>query len=309
MVQQMGGMSPYSMLSLRSEWPSGSRMTLQAGNHMTGAIDLTDGPPSTVTAQINLLSSLAEGQRARVERDMIALAQQHLPAVAGAEAGPTFPPPAPPTGEPAAPGTTPQQPTTTSRPFNWDIFGSVMTGLFGSAASITNQINQVGQEAAGEAIYIAQEEAGKQASPIGSNTGLQHGDGFTLGQGKAVSPDAPLPGGRLPSEVPAGEGVEDVEEVGFPTWGWWAIGLGGATAIGLVAYFVTRDEDDGFESNAKHSTHSSMTHEALSMRAAGHSVSEIAGVLGLSQSLVQKMIRDGIEKSKMSQNYGFRYYF
>jgi hypothetical protein len=246
MVRQMSGMSPYSMLSLRSEWPSGSRLTLSAGNHMTGAIDLTFGNPSTVTAQINLLSSLAEGQRARVERDMIALANQHLPRPAGASsATPTFAPPAAPEGTPEAAAQQqaqqPAQPASQRRPFNWDVFGQVITGLFGAGASITSAYNQVGQEAAGEAIAVAQEEAGKQASPIGPNTGLQQGPGFTLGQGKGVGPDAPLPGGRPPSDVPSDEGTtESVQDVGFPTWGWVAIGLGGVAAFGALAWWLTR---------------------------------------------------------------------
>jgi hypothetical protein len=276
MIQQMQGMSPYSMLDVRSEWPSGSRLTLRAGNHMTGSVDLTFGPPSTVTAQINLLSSLAQGQRSRVEQDMLALANRHLPLPSGSASSnyPTHAPPAAPTGTPEAVAQQ-QQVADPQRAFNWNVFGQVMSGLFGSASTIMGAYNQVGQEAAGEAIAVAQEEAGKQAAAIGPDPGLQSGPGFTLGQGKAVGPNAPLPGGRLPSDVPPEEGATEVVDVGMPTWAWVVIGVGGVAAFGALAWYLTskRSKSDDFKKRRRETYFDEMEEE-----------------------------RD------WAQNYGFRYY-
>ena len=325
MIQQMRGMSPYSMLNVQSSWESGSRLTLRAGSHMTGAVDIRSGPPSTVTAQINLLSSLAEGQRSRVQSDMLRLANQHLPLPAGASPDyPTTPPPAPPAGSPEAA----QQQQQSS--FNWNVLGQVVTGLFGTGSSIMSAYNNVGQEAAGEAIAVAQEEAGKQPSPIGPNTGLQQGPGFTLGQGKEVGPNAPLPGGRLPSDVPLNEGsnevVEDVENVGIPTWVWWTMGISGVVgASALAIYVLTRDDDD-FSRNAdrrrekiykklkksaqgprgrKHKRYpkAGLRREVQELRAEGLSISEISEILSISRQSVKSFL-----SGRMTGNYGFRYF-
>jgi hypothetical protein len=248
MMQAVANDRTYRNFGVTTAWASGSRMTIRDrdNQHLSGVIDIQDGSPSTVTAQINLLSPVARLARGTVERDMLRYASQHIPNADAGAAAPTHMPPAAPTGTPEAaaqqPATqTPAQPERERRPFNWDVFGQVITGLFGAGASITSAYNQVGQEAAGEAIAVAQEEAGKQASPIGPNTGLQQGPGFTLGQGKGVGPDAPLPGGRPPSDVPSDEETtESVQDVGFPTWGWVAIGLGGVAAFGALAWWLTR---------------------------------------------------------------------
>ena len=334
MIQQMQGMSPYSMLDVRSEWPSSSRLTLRAGNHMTGSVDLTFGPPSTVTAQINLLSATAQGQRSRVEQDMLALANRHLPLPSGASSStPTHAPPASPAGTPEAQQYQ-QQPQQPRRQFNWDTFGTILTGLFGGVATGMEAYNQVGNAAGQDAIAIAQEEAasaGKQASPIGPNTGLQHGDGFTLGPGKSVGPDAPLPGGRSPSDVRDDEGVEPPESTstGLPTWAWWAIGIGGVAGLGALLWFVSRDDENREPEwrrnmsprevrtyrrlqrigkrnrKAKEQIYpiSQLKREAVSMREAGYSVSEIASALGVNRYMVKEFL-----KSTMSKNYGFRYF-
>lgn len=326
MIQQMRGMSPYSMLNVQSSWENGSRLTIRAGSHMTGAVDLRSGPPSTVTAQINLLSSLAEGQRSRVESDMLRLANQHLPLPAGAS------PDSPTTAPPPAPEGSPEAAQQQQSGFNWNMFGHVVSGLFGSASTIMGAYNQVGQEAAGEAISVAQQEAGKQPSPIGPNTGVQSGPGFTLGQGKSVGPNAPLPGGRLPSDVPAEEGatdlVDNVENVGVPTWVWWAMGISGVVgASALAIYVLTRDDDD-FERNTDHEreriykkmkkaargprgrkhkkyTRSDLRREVEALRREGLSVSEISDMLSISRQSVKSFLR---MSSRMSGNYGFRYF-
>lgn len=322
-IHQMRGMSPYTAVNLQSSWESGTRLTLRGGTHMTGAIDLIMGPPSTVTVQINLLSSLARRAQGDIERDMIALSNQHLTRVGAPDEQPTYQPPA----SPAA-----QEPSRPRPQVDWNIVGTVLTGLFGSAAQAVEAYNQVGDQAAGEAILIAQEEGGKVPSAIGPYPGLHYGSGLTLGQGKAVGPDAPLPGGRLPSEVSDDEGATPPpHDVGFPTWGWVAIGLGGVVAIGAVAYFMTRKDEDEFERNedrprretraykkmskiggksrkSREKSHPKgrLKREVSAMREAGYSVSEIASALGINREMARAWSRR--EGGSITGNYGFRYY-
>lgn len=86
MVRGMFGRSPYNMLSPTMNWVSGTQLAVAAGAHMRGTVTLRDGNPSTVVANIELLSSLAEGQRGRVEQDLASAAAQLAPA--GGQPGP-----------------------------------------------------------------------------------------------------------------------------------------------------------------------------------------------------------------------------
>jgi hypothetical protein len=195
-----------------------------------------------------------------------------------------------------------------------------MTGLFSGAASVFDQYNLVGNQAAAEAVAVAQETAGKVPSPIPDMpAGVQVGPGFELGPGKAVGPDAPLPGGRPPSDV-----EPDVDDVGLmPTWAWWVIGIGGVAAIGTIGYVLIsgRREDERetyyggyeeaeFERNAdkmrarvykkmarrgrgpkgrKHKAYprAGLGREIVAMRAEGFTVSEISKALGISRNMVK----------------------
>jgi len=96
MVSELGRQSPYSMIGVSSRWEDGARLFISAGNHMSGIIEIRDGSPSNVTAQVNLLSTLAQGQRARVESDMARLADRYLAAsTASAPSAPQSAPRAP----------------------------------------------------------------------------------------------------------------------------------------------------------------------------------------------------------------------
>ena len=226
MVRQMVGRSPYSLLSPRLSWDSGrTRLTLQAGNHMTGVIALQSGNPSTVTAQINLLSGIAESYRSRVESDMQSLASQYLAGTAAAAPAA------------AAPGVIPTT-TTPRRTFDWSTFGTVLSGVFtGAAQGLESYNQQVQQDAAASAVAIAQQEAS-------AVTGKQIDTG-------PVSPEDETPweaftelitGEPETEEAPA-EGAAVVQQpAGFPTWGWVAIGVGGVAVLGLLIWALTGDD-------------------------------------------------------------------
>ena len=238
MVREMTGMSPYRTLGVQSGWANANQMNLRAGDHMTGTVTVRSGPPSTVTLQLNLLSTLAQGQRDSVQRDVLALADRYLPLPGGvASAQPTFAAPAAPEGTTAT--------TQTGSRWDWGAFGAAMTGLFGGAADVLEQYNAVGNQAAAEAMAVAQQASGKTPTAVPMTpSGVQSGPGFILGQGKAVSPDAPLPGGRLPSEIPAEEGATEPVAAATPSWVWWAVGVGGAVAVGAVGYLLLARRDD-----------------------------------------------------------------
>lgn len=91
MVANISRRSPYNLVGLTSRWSSGNQLVLNATGHMSGSIDIRDGTPSTVTVQINLLSSLAQGRRAQVEADMRAEAQRGLGAAVPTARGTTMP--------------------------------------------------------------------------------------------------------------------------------------------------------------------------------------------------------------------------
>jgi hypothetical protein len=208
---------------------------------MTGAITLQSGNPSTVTAEINLLSTLAEAQRSRIESDMASLAAQHLGGAAAAAGAPaTAPAPAAPT-------------TSQRRPFDWSAFGGAMTGLFsGFATGMESFSNQAGEEA----VVIAQEEAAKQGAAPAAPA-VMPGKPVDAGP---VSPEDETPweqftelitGTPEPAEELTPGAPAVVTQAGFPTWGWVAIGAGGLVLFGVVIWSLARDSDksDDIEEN------------------------------------------------------------
>ncbi len=317
---------------------AGNRLNIVGRGRMTGGVlmsgyaDIQDGSPlSTITLRLDLDSSVAIMRRS-AERDLLAAAQRNLPR-GGSSATPTHPAPPAPTGDAVAtPGNTPQpaapaeeswlerrrreraerqasggeswlerrrreraerQAAGGGSSFDWGSFGSAMTGLFSGASSVFDQYSLVGQQAGAEAVAIA-----KEASPIGPNTGVQTGPGFILGQGKAVAPDAPLPGGRPPSDVPPDEGVTDPEDVGgMPSWGWWAIGIGGVAAVGAVGLMLFRkrdDEEDFRETIGYDDTISSDESErAVALHKAGFSIPEISASMGISRGMAKRYLDQG----------------
>lgn len=262
MVGQMAGMNPYRMLGVDRNWEGGSRLVLRAGNHMTGAITLQSGNPSTVTAQINLLSGLAQGQRSRVEQDMAALAAQHLGGAAAAQAPAATatgqqlqfrPNPYTTTPSTTTPSTTPSTtpPAPERRPFNWGGFGTVFAGLF---SGVSEGLDNLSNSYADEAVAVAHGEAVKQgvaADAPGAATGKQIDT-------SPVSPEDETPWQQFTemitgsaSETPAtgAPGAPPGQQTppqasGMPTWGWVAIGVGGVAMLGLLLWAVSGDGED-----------------------------------------------------------------
>jgi len=125
MVTELAGQSPYSAVNMTQRWEGGSRIILEAGGHMNGAVDIQDGSPSRVTAQINLLSGMARMYRDRVIRDINAIADRRL---GGTPTATAAPPAQPTTATPTA--TAP--PTTPRRQVDPEEAGAITGGVFDS---------------------------------------------------------------------------------------------------------------------------------------------------------------------------------
>lgn len=261
-VQELAGRSPYSLINLTGRWESGTRMVLSAPNHMSGAADIREGDPSTVTLQLNLLSSLARNARNSAIRDITAAANRHIPEVGAAPAQPTAPTPTAP-GAPAP--TTPAPTTRPRRQFDWGLFTDIFSGIAGGAASSLTAYNEaVGYTASEEAVIVAAEEA----TAAGKGPGVQTGPGFELGPGKPVGPDEPPPGPTTaPTTAPGAPSPTLARpSAGFPTWGWWAIGIAGVGILGVVV-LATRKPKDEFEENVRASELSWKEQQAIMRRA------------------------------------------
>jgi len=249
-IQEVASRSPYSLLNMRSSWTSGTLMAVSAGRHMSGQVQIQDGDPSTVTITLNLLSSTAQAARNSAIRDITAAADRHVPAVGAPTPTTTAPAPTPTTpGEPAP------TPTTTTRPrrdFDWGLFTDIFSGIVGGAASGLNAYNEaVGLSSGQNAINIASDEAvASGGKPSASATGVQYGPGFELGPGKPVGPDEPPPGPTVAPTTTAGAPPPTLAapRTGFPTWGWWAIGIGGLGLLGVIILATRKsDDEDEFE--------------------------------------------------------------
>jgi len=219
MVSSMSRRSPFNLVPLQSRWESATRLTLSASPHVSGAIDIRDGNPSTVTAQVNLLSSTARTFRGQIESAMVEESQRNMPIVGAATAV-----------QPSS--TTAAQPSTTASSgrgdFDWNLFSTILGSVVSSAGTGLSSYNQ----AMG---YTASTQAQQIAAETAQQAGVQVGPGFVLGPGKVVGPEAPPPGPTVVrGEQQLGPVVAPATG-GMPTWGWVALGLGGA---GLVAFVV-----------------------------------------------------------------------
>ena len=113
------------------------------------------------------------------------------------------------------------------------LFGDIVSGIFGGASQAVNAYNQtgqqVGQQAASEAVAVAEEEAAAQGFQKPAPP-----SGLVIGNEKGQSQQAP----------PDGEAAPSVQATGFPTWAWWVLGFGGVATVGLVIYFATRKDEE-----------------------------------------------------------------
>lgn len=204
MVSNMGRRSPFNIVPLQTRWESATRLVLSGSalgqQQVSGAIDIRDGSPSTVTAQINLLTSTSRGYASQVETAMVEESDRALQPVASSASSSTQ------TSTQRASGASWDQ---------WNLTSNILGDIFGGAAAGLDAFNQqMGYAAAQEAVQVASQEA--------QNAGVS--------SGKAVPAPAPRPSiVTTPQQTPV------VTAASFPTWGWVLLGLGGA---GLVAFII-----------------------------------------------------------------------
>ena len=211
MVQAMGRRSPFNMVPIQTNWPSATRLTFSSPGHVSGAIDIVDGSPSTLTAQVTFLSALARNYRGQVESAMVEESQRAMPIVGAS---------APTQTQTQAPAQT-QAPSTGgsssgSSWTQWTTASNILGDIFGGSAAILDQYNQqMGYSAAQEAVQVATAEVAASASK---------------GQSGKIVSAAPAP-----SIVGSQQPVVPVSFV-MPTWGWVALGLGGVGMLALIIY-------------------------------------------------------------------------
>ena len=210
MVSNMGRRSPFNIVPLQTRWESPTRMVLSGSalgqQQVSGAIDIRDGSPSTVTAQINLLTSTSRGYASQVETAMVEESDRALQPVA--------------TSAQTSTQTSTQTSAQRTAGASWDQWSrtsNILGDIFGGAAAGLDAFNQqMGYAAAQEAVQVAAQEA--------QNAGVS--------SGKATPAPAPRPSiVTTPQQAPA----PVVTAASFPTWGWVLLGLGGA---GLVAFII-----------------------------------------------------------------------
>lgn len=140
MINELSGQSPYSTVRMTQRWDGPARIILEAGNHMRGYVDIQDGSPSRVTANIDLLSGMARMYRDRVIRDINAIADSRLggaPAAAATAAPSAAPAPA------SAPVTAAPAPTAEPRrEYDPERAGAITTGIFGSLAALARGVTE-----------------------------------------------------------------------------------------------------------------------------------------------------------------------
>lgn len=217
MIHDLSGRSPYNVVGLSQSWSGGSQINLSASPHMSGTVTLRDGSPSTVTVQMTLISSTAQGMRSRVTQDMNSIADQYL---SGSGAATTA------AAAAAAEETRPR------REFDWNLFGSIFanitTGVAGSLDAMTEAFAQTTAE---QAMAVA-------TDTVATASGKQVFDGVVLYPGQDVTSQKSAPAPQQQQLFPA---VMAQPSGGMPPWGWWALGVGGsAVAVGLVVYLMRR---------------------------------------------------------------------
>jgi hypothetical protein len=221
MMTAVGRRAPFNTPGVRitSQWEGGTRLTFSGNygtiNLATGAIDIRDGSPSTITAQVNLYSA-ARDRRADVERAMVEESDRHLQIVGGqAQTQQTTQ-----AQTPAQTSTQTQaQSTSSSRgDFDWDLFGNILGTVVQQAGTSVQAYNQaVGQTASVQAKQIAAE---------------------------TVRNAAPAP---RPSVVRAQAAASVVAPAGtsMTTVGWIVIGAVGLGIVGLIAAIAVKKSRQG----------------------------------------------------------------
>jgi hypothetical protein len=219
MLAAMGRRAPFNApgITITPRWESATRLTF-VGNHYssqvaTGSIVITDGRPSTVSAEVTLYG-LARLQQGAVESAMVEESDRALQPIAGSAATSTQTP----AQTPAQTSTQTQRPAVSSadRWAQWGIASNILGDLFGGAAAGLDAYNQqMGYTVAQEAVQIASQEAQRAG----------------VGKGAAVS--APPPRASVVQRQPPAPPVQ-APGTSMTTVGWVVIGAVGLGVVGLL---------------------------------------------------------------------------
>jgi hypothetical protein len=179
---------------------------------------MREGNPSTVSVQMDL-EGLASGMRDTVIRDMNAMADQYLGGTATAA---------------AAPATAAAEEERERRlSFDWNLFGNIMANIGTGLTAGFGAMNEAyAQTTAEQAVAVASDTVAQETA-----SGKQVFDGMVLGPGQDVTSQKT----GLTTQQQVASPVMSQPRGGMPTWGWWALGIGGgAVAVGLIVYLIRR---------------------------------------------------------------------
>lgn len=221
MVAAMGRRQPFNMAPIQPRWESGTRLTFTASamgqQQANGAIDIRDGNPSTVTAQVNLLTSLSRGYRSQVEQAMVEESERNMPVVGGSAATQTSTPPHEATQTQSQ--TSSQSSSSSRGDFDWDLFANILGTVTQQAGASVQAYNQaVGYTASTQAKQIAAE---------------------TVASSRRVAA-GPAPRASVVQRQPAAPVVAAPATPSMTTVGWIVIGAVGLGVVGLVAAIIVK---------------------------------------------------------------------
>jgi hypothetical protein len=225
-ANSMFSQSPYSMFHPSGSW-QGNQFVV-TGNGISGGITIAEsGGGADVSVNLELSGSAAIGASAARTRF------QEIFARLGGTTG-TADPSAPSTSSTGQPTTQTQEPARPRLQVDWGIATTVISTLGTSIAGVFDSM------ARGTAQEVAQQYGVDQSTV---NQSIVTNPSVTKGQyaGTKVTPSyqpmAPQPVEEQGAPAPVVNG-----DTGFvmPTWGWAAIGIGGAAMIGFVLYLASR---------------------------------------------------------------------
>jgi hypothetical protein len=219
MMTAVGRRAPFNTPGVRiaTQWESAARMTFSGNygtiNLATGSIDVRDGNPSTITAQVNLYSA-ARNQQAAVERAMVEESDRYLQPVGGSAQTRTA------ASSQTSAQTSAQSGGSSSGDFDWNLFANILGTVVQQAGTSVQSYNQaVGYTADVQARQIAAETAASSkqvpAAPAPRPTVVAR-------QSAALAPDSPIQGPAV------------------STVGWIIIGAVGLGVVGFLAAVIAK---------------------------------------------------------------------
>ena len=223
MMTAVGRRAPFNTPGVRitSQWESGTRLTFSGAygtmSLATGAIDIRDGNPSTITAQVNLYSA-ARNQRAEVERAMVEESERNLQIVGGQTQ--TQPAASSQASSQTSSQVSSQSSSSSRGDFDWNLFANILGTVVQQAGTSVQSYNQaVGYTADTQARQIAAE---------------------TVASSKQAAA-APAPRPTVVARQPAALAPDSViQGPAVSTVGWIIIGAVGLGAVGLLVAVIAK---------------------------------------------------------------------